>query len=86
MQLYQFEKIYSQMEKEFGKIRKGDEETYSMLLLPMESNALKIHRKFPASNSRRMKEAIALAIQVDGSNAKASCDTKCDTFQCHCGA
>ena len=35
------------MEKEFGKIRKGDEETYSMLLLPMESNALKIHRKFP---------------------------------------
>lgn len=48
MQLYQFEKIYSQMEKEFGKIREGDEETYSMLLLPMESNALKIHRKgFP---------------------------------------
>ena len=62
MQLYQFEKIYSQMEKEFGKIRKGDEETYSMLLLPMESNALKIHRKFPASNSRRMKEAIAYTI------------------------
>lgn len=62
MQLYQFEKIYSQMEKEFGKIRKGDEETYSMLLLPMESNALKIHRKFPTSNSRRMKEAIALVL------------------------
>lgn len=62
MQLYQFEKIYSQMEKEFGKIRKGDEETYSMLLLPMESNALKIHQKFPASNSRRMKEAIALVL------------------------
>lgn len=62
MQLYQFEKIYSQMEKEFGKIRKGDEETYSMLLLPMESNALKIHRKFPDSNSRRMKEAIALVL------------------------
>lgn len=62
MQLYQFEKIYFQMEKEFGKIRKGDEETYSMLLLPMESNALEIHRKFPASNSRRMKEAIALVL------------------------
>ena len=28
----------------------------------------------------------ASSIQVDGSNAKASCDTKCDTFQCHCGA
>ena len=62
MQLYQFEKIYSQMEKEFGKIRKGDEENYSMLLLQMESNALKIHRKFPASNSRRMKAAIALVL------------------------
>lgn len=32
MQLYQFERIYSQMEKEFGKIRKGEEEVYSMLL------------------------------------------------------
>ena len=28
----------------------------------------------------------ASSIQVEGSNAKASCDTKCDTFQCHCGA
>ena len=41
MQLYQFEKIYSQMEREFGKIRKGEEETYAMLLLPMEGNVLK---------------------------------------------
>ncbi len=30
MQLYQ----YSQMEQEFGKIRKGEEAVYSMLLLP----------------------------------------------------
>lgn len=62
MQLYQFEKIYSQMEKEFGKIKKGDEESYAMLLLPMEGNALKIHREFPSSNSRRLREAIALAL------------------------
>ena len=59
MQLYQFEKIYSQMEREFGKIRKGEEETYAMLLLPMEGNVLKIHREFPESNSRRLREAIA---------------------------
>ena len=39
MQLYQFERIYSQMEKEFGKIRKGEEEVYSMLFLPLEGNA-----------------------------------------------
>lgn len=62
MQLYQFEKIYSQMEKEFGKVRKGEEEGYAMLLLPMEGNALKTHREFPSSNSRRLKEAIALVL------------------------
>lgn len=62
MQLYQFEKIYSQMENEFDKVRKGDEETYTMLLLPLEGNALKTHREFPSSNSRRLKEAIALVL------------------------
>ena len=62
MQLYQFEKIYSQMSKEFGKMRKGEEDVYSMLLLPLEGNALKIHREFPSSNSRRLREAIALAL------------------------
>lgn len=62
MQLYQFERIYSQMEKEFGKIRKGEEEVYSMMLLPMEGNVLKIHRKYPLSNSRRLREAIALVL------------------------
>ena len=62
MQLYQFERIYSQMEKEFGKMRKGEEEAYSMLLFPLEGNALKVHREFPSSNSRRLREAIALAL------------------------
>lgn len=62
MQIYQFERIYSQMEKEFGKIRKGEEELYSMLLLPLEGNALKIHRQSPLSNSRRLREAIALVL------------------------
>lgn len=28
----------------------------------------------------------ASSIQVDGSNAHVSSDTRCDTFQCHCGA
>lgn len=62
MQLYQFERIYSQMEKEFGKMRKGEEEVYSMLLLPLEGNALKVRREFPSSNSRRLREAIALVL------------------------
>lgn len=62
MQLYQFERIYSQMEKEFGKIRKGEEDAYAMLLFPLEGNVLKTHREFPSSNSRRLREAIALAL------------------------
>lgn len=62
MKLYQFERIYAQMEKEFGKIKKGDEEKYSMLLFPLESNALKIYRANPSSNSRRLREAIALVL------------------------
>jgi len=62
MQQYQFERIYSQMEKEFGKVKKGDEESHAMMLFPMESNALKIHRLQPKANSRRMREAIALVL------------------------
>ena len=50
------------MEKEFGKMKKGEEEMYSMLLLPIEGNVLKIHREFPTSNSRRLREAIALVL------------------------
>lgn len=76
MQLYQFEKIYTQMEREFGKIRKGEEETYAMLLLPMEGNVLKIHREFPESNSRRLREAIALALfDVKGNYSGEKYDT-----------
>lgn len=58
-----FERLhYSQMEKEFGKIKKGNEEAFGMLLLPMEGNALKIYRSNPSSNSRRLREAIALVL------------------------
>lgn len=62
MQQYQFEKIYSQMKKEFGKIRHGEEDFHSMTLFPIEGNLLKTHRQNPASNSRRLREAIALAL------------------------
>ena len=62
MQIYQFEGIYTQMEREFGKIKKGEEDAYAMLLFPMESNVLKIHRANPESNSRRLREAVALVL------------------------
>ncbi|PXX56872.1 hypothetical protein DFR60_101176 [Hungatella effluvii] len=77
MQLYQFERIYSQMEKEFGKIQKGEEDAYSMLLLPLEGNVLKIHRKFPLSNSRRLREAIALVLfEIKGNCTGEVIDTE----------
>lgn len=62
MQQYQFEKIYSQMEKEYGKIAKGDEDFHTINIFAMESNLLKVHRKYPSSNSRRLLEAIALVL------------------------
>lgn len=56
MQQYQFEKIFSQMEKEFGKIKSGHENDHVTMMMSLESNVLKIHRKYPASNSRRLIE------------------------------
>jgi len=50
------------MEKEFGKIKRGDEDEYMMLLLALEGNAFKVHRAYPDSNSRRLREAIALVL------------------------
>ena len=38
-----------------------------MVLFPMESNLLKIRRKYPDSNSRRLREAILLVLhRVNG--------------------
>lgn len=62
MNRYQFEQIARQMEKRYGKIRKGEEEEHELLLFPMESNLLKTHRKYPDANSRRLEEAILLAL------------------------
>ncbi len=62
MQQYQFDKIYSQMEKEFGKIKRGEEDFHNMMFFALESNLLKVHRQHPSSNSRRLREAIALAL------------------------
>lgn len=59
---YKFNKVCQEMKNDFGAIRKGDEERYSMLLFPMEGNLLKIRRANPSSNSRRLAEAIPLVL------------------------
>ena len=66
MNSYQFEQIIRRMERKYGKIRKNEEDRYAMLLFPMESNLLKIHRKEPGANSRRLEEAILLVLHEVG--------------------
>lgn len=64
MNAYQFERISRNLQKEHGKIRKGDEEPYTMALITLEENALKIHRRHPAANDLRMMEAIKLVLNT----------------------
>lgn len=67
MNEYQFQQVARRMEQRYGKMKKNEEEGYSMLLFPMESNLLKIYRKNPEANSRRLEEAILLAMHdVEG--------------------
>lgn len=62
MERHKFEQIASRMQKKYGKIKKGKEESHEMLLFPMESNLLKTHRSHPSANSRRLVEAILLTL------------------------
>jgi len=53
-----FERITSNMAREFDRIKKGTEESYSFVLFPIESNLLKVNRKRGVNNGRRAMEAI----------------------------
>ena len=76
MKLFEFEKVARKMEKQFGKISKGDEESHAMVVFPMEGNLLKINRKYPASNSRRLREAIFITLhQIDSYLTGEKADT-----------
>lgn len=57
---YKMEKIASKMTKKFGKIKKGEEDNYTMELFTMEGNLIKTHRNYPDYKSRRVIEAINL--------------------------
>jgi len=59
---YQFDKVCDQMKKDFGVVKKSEEEKHAMMLFPMEGNVLKIHRTNPSSNSKRLLEAIPLVL------------------------
>ena len=61
---YKFEKKPSDMGKIFGTIKKGDEEKYSLLLFPMESNLVKINRIKQINNGRRVSEAVRACLFI----------------------
>ena len=61
---YQFEKKPSSMGKTFGTIKKGDEEKYHFLLLPMEMNLLRINRLKHINNGRRVVEAVHVCLFI----------------------
>jgi hypothetical protein len=64
---YNFKKISSRMAKEFGTIKKGYEELFTNVLLPMESNLIKTNRKYGIDNGRRADEAICICLlTIDG--------------------
>ena len=73
----EFELISRKMERRFGKIDKGGEGIHGPVLFPMEGNLLKVHRKYPESNSRRLREAIFLVLhRVNGYllNSQQDCE------------
>ena len=59
---YTFEKIASNMSKEFGKIKTGDEEEYSEIMFAIESNLIKTNRKTGLNNSRNALEALRISL------------------------
>ena len=62
MNQYQFEQVCRRMEKRYGKIRKGQESQYEETLRASESNLLMVHRLNRACDSRRVLEAVPLAL------------------------
>ncbi|MCI8586281.1 MAG: hypothetical protein HFI92_10415 [Lachnospiraceae bacterium] len=64
---YKFDKISSIMQKTFGTIRRGEEDSYDMLLFPMEGNMLKLYREKKSRNGRRAQEAVRICLfTIDG--------------------
>lgn len=59
---YNFDKISGRMSQKFGTIPKGEEDAYTMLFFPMESNMLKLHREDARRDSRKAIEAIHICL------------------------
>ena len=64
---YMFEKISSNMAKSFGTIKIGQEEEYTMIMMPLEVNLIKMGKKTGINNGRRAIEAIKISLfTIDG--------------------
>ena len=62
MNQYQFEQVCRRMEKRYGKIRKGEESRHEEGLRAIETNLLTVRRQNRACDSRRVLEAVPLAL------------------------
>ena len=61
---YDLKRITSRMAQEFGRIYKGQEETYAMILHSMETNMLKARIKLPDMTGNDAKDAISLSLMI----------------------
>ena len=59
-----FERISSNMAREFGTIKKGKEEQYTLILLPIENNLMKVNRRNGVNNGRRAMEAVKISLFI----------------------
>jgi hypothetical protein len=59
---YDLKRITSRMAQKFGRIYKGQEESYAMLLHSMESNMLKARTNLPDMTGNDAKEAVSISL------------------------
>lgn len=72
---YKFERISSQMTKKFGTIKKGHEDDYAFMLMPLEMNLIKANRIHKINNGRRVIEAIHVCLlMIDDYISQSECN------------
>lgn len=64
MNYYQFEAITREFSKRFGKIPRGQEHHWNVFFFTIDSNVLKVHRRFPNANDYRLREGLLMALHT----------------------
>lgn len=64
MNQYKFESITREFSKRFGKIPRGQENDWNLFFSTIDSNVLKVHRRFPKANDYRLREGLLMALHT----------------------